>query len=189
MGQLGAVNFLIENGADPRLRDSEGQKTTALHEAARGGWPHVIASLARAGGDPAVVDEHGDTPLHIACRLGWRNAAAALLKADDATLGTLIAKNDRGQRPVDLAAACKRHHERGDICLLVDDFLEKQEARDLIRDAEKRAEDFRASNFSPPTNESCVASSSSAPDLILTHCSTVPSRQATRRTARNASAP
>jgi ankyrin repeat protein len=57
--------WLIKNGADPNLRDAEGN--TALHEAAsRGINPKVIQALLEAGGKKSLKNQAGLSPLDVA---------------------------------------------------------------------------------------------------------------------------
>ena len=64
-GQLGAVNLLIERGADVNARE-EGDNTYPMHWAAAAGHLDVVRRLADAGGD--VVGRGDDHALEV---IGW----------------------------------------------------------------------------------------------------------------------
>ena len=71
---LGAIEALLEHGADPDLTIAEGQDWTALHAAGFAGRPAVIRLLLEHGADPSVVtSRRGWTPLHALAWSGGRN--------------------------------------------------------------------------------------------------------------------
>lgn len=55
---------------DPFLNQQNYQRQTALHLAVVTEQPKVVEHLLKAGSDPTLVDNNGNTPLHMACRLG-----------------------------------------------------------------------------------------------------------------------
>src|SRR5690606_20013017 len=72
-GRPEAVMTLLANGADPRVRDQDGN--TPLHHAARSSDPGVAALLRDAAAELEAVNDDGLTPLGSACAAGnWRLA-------------------------------------------------------------------------------------------------------------------
>lgn len=63
-GQLGVVNYLLQQGANPNVRDEDGK--TPLHEACDIGSLPLVMALAEHGADINARDEDGETPLHEA---------------------------------------------------------------------------------------------------------------------------
>ncbi len=94
-GRPEAVMTLLANGADPRVRDLEGN--TPLHHAARSSDPGVAALLRDAAAELEVRNDDGLTPLGVACAAGnWRLARfllerGAVVQADGATPALLAA--------------------------------------------------------------------------------------------------
>jgi len=78
-GNIDAVKYLLQLGADPSLPDTTINNTTPLHEAARGGWGDIVTLLLQYRADPFVADLAGDTALHWAVRNQHRPAAKPLL--------------------------------------------------------------------------------------------------------------
>ncbi|KAK9867354.1 hypothetical protein WJX84_001740, partial [Apatococcus fuscideae] len=81
--ELGVVELLLEEGADPDLEDEAGQ--TPLHWAACVGHAAVIDKLVAGHGSSAAAankrDAQGWTPLHHAANHGAKAAVVALLQA------------------------------------------------------------------------------------------------------------
>ncbi|MCC7490764.1 MAG: ankyrin repeat domain-containing protein [Fimbriimonadaceae bacterium] len=78
-GQLQAVRWLLDHGADPRLADSNGW--TPLHYAARRGLAEPwLRALLAAGADPRAVNHDGQTPADLARERG-KVALVAVLSA------------------------------------------------------------------------------------------------------------
>ena len=68
--------------ADARLINMAGPRgATALHVAARYGWPDAITMLLRHGADTTLRDERGNTPLHKARQMKQQHAISLLLAA------------------------------------------------------------------------------------------------------------
>ncbi|KAL2099281.1 hypothetical protein ACEWY4_005761 [Coilia grayii] len=66
---------------DPFLNTQNYQRQTPLHLAVITEQPEVVASLVRAGCDPQLVDDSGNTALHIACRKGSVTCFSVLTQA------------------------------------------------------------------------------------------------------------
>ena len=81
-GELGVVELLLEEGADPDLEDEAGQ--TPMHWAACVGHAAVIDKLVAGHGSSAAAankrDAQGWTPLHHAANHGAKAAVVALLQ-------------------------------------------------------------------------------------------------------------
>ncbi|KAG2600688.1 integrin-linked protein kinase 1-like [Panicum virgatum] len=60
-GSVGGIRELLDGGADPNFRDSDGR--TALHIAACEGYAEVVELLLQRGAEAAVEDQWGSTPL------------------------------------------------------------------------------------------------------------------------------
>jgi len=76
-GRADAVTMLLANGADPRVRDADGN--TPLHHAARSSDPGVAVLLLNAGARVDALNEAGHSPLAAACAVGnWRLARLLL---------------------------------------------------------------------------------------------------------------
>ena len=80
-----AIEFLLENGADPNTVDHRGK--TPLHAAALKADKFLVRRLLDAGADPNAKEKSnalgggfsaGDTPLHSACELERKNNAACV---------------------------------------------------------------------------------------------------------------
>jgi len=123
---LGILDLLLENGADPNLRDREGNTAiqlaqaharlpsanniaglmqeyaslTPLHKAVRKGNLAAVKEMLKKGGDINAATTTGTTPLHIAARSGNNRMVKALL-----SLGASTAARDlNGETPLHYAA-------------------------------------------------------------------------------------
>lgn len=77
-GNAAMVTWLLENGADPALRDATGD--TALHIAANRGQVSVIPILVAGNADIEATDSRGNTPLHRSVMPGDLQATRVLLE-------------------------------------------------------------------------------------------------------------
>lgn len=71
-----AVVHLLNNGADPTLKNSYG--VTPLHAACRGGARQVVIKLLDAGADSAAKDDAGKTASDVAIEAGNTSIAALM---------------------------------------------------------------------------------------------------------------
>ena len=71
------VKFLLENGANPQLRDSE--KSTPLHRAAKNGSQSIVIMLYEYNADMDAKGPYERTPLHISAYNGKVDVTAQLL--------------------------------------------------------------------------------------------------------------
>ena len=84
---------------------------SCLHYAAGYGHEECVERLLEKQFDPVVQDHNGDTALHLAAIHGCPMSAFNLTKAAPATC---LTKNQKQQRPADVAKAC----ERGEVASL-----------------------------------------------------------------------
>ena len=63
-GDLKYLAYLLQQGADPNLRDNQGN--TALIFAARGGYDELVSTLLKVQANPNTVNSDGDMPLMLA---------------------------------------------------------------------------------------------------------------------------
>lgn len=69
-GQVDAVRFLLERGADLGAISQNHMANTALHGAIAGRRTHVVAILLERRADPDATDAGGNTALHLAAHEG-----------------------------------------------------------------------------------------------------------------------
>src|SRR5690606_6936916 len=124
-GRPEAVMTLLANGADPRVRDADGN--TPLHHAARSSDPGVAALLRDAAAELEERNNDGLTPLGIACASGNWRLARFLLERGAKT------QSDEGT-PALLAAAGVEEDDAAGVGLLL-----KHKARVDARDAQGRS--------------------------------------------------
>ncbi len=63
-GDMKYLAYLLQQGADPNLRDNGGN--TALIYAARGGYDELVSTLLKVKANPNAVNSDGDMPLMLA---------------------------------------------------------------------------------------------------------------------------
>ncbi|TAK38744.1 MAG: hypothetical protein EPO30_04275 [Lysobacteraceae bacterium] len=124
-GRPEAVMTLLANGADPRVRDRDGN--TPLHHAARSSDPGVAALLRDAAAELEVTNEEGLSPLGVACTAGnWRLARFLLERG--------ASPQPEGATPALLAAAGIDEDDPAGVQLLL-----KHKAKVDARDARGRS--------------------------------------------------
>jgi ankyrin repeat protein len=69
--QMGIVQLLLQEGADPNETDELG--LTALHWASANSAPEIVSLLVAAGARPSAQDAYGLTPLHYAAQMRARS--------------------------------------------------------------------------------------------------------------------
>jgi hypothetical protein len=78
-GHCEIVEWLLNRGADPNLREDEGF-LTPLHVAAGRGQVEISRMLLQHKVDQNALDKHGQTPLHLASQQGHIDVARLLLE-------------------------------------------------------------------------------------------------------------
>jgi len=81
-GSAGCAEVLLDHGAMPNVRDSEG--LTPLHWAVLCRNEPIVGLLVARGADPSVPDELGNTPLALAQEFGPATLVARLKVAGPA---------------------------------------------------------------------------------------------------------
>ena len=76
-GKIEAVNYLLDKGADPFIRDQLGRNL--LHAASNGGNVAIIAKMLSLGLDVSSKDMKSHTPLNFAKQFGKTKAVRFLL--------------------------------------------------------------------------------------------------------------
>jgi ankyrin repeat protein len=100
-GHAEAVRWLLEHGANVRVRSTNTLDNEPIHAALAGQDYDAIRALLDAGADPNAVEHGGFTPLHQAADPGDVRLIELLLARGART----DAKDDRGRTPLDLALA------------------------------------------------------------------------------------
>lgn len=75
-GHVKIVMLLLGHGADPNLRDQDGN--TSLHAAAQNGDTEMIRSLLFNGADLTICNKSGKTPFDLASEAGHAKAVSVL---------------------------------------------------------------------------------------------------------------
>ena len=81
------VDLLIRRGADINVKSEQSGGKTALHLAAGGGYPDVVALLVKAGAVINATDNYGHTPMF--------DAEAYVSSYDSIHAATRVAPNDK----------------------------------------------------------------------------------------------
>lgn len=93
-----SVNLLLEYGADLNFMDTSGR--TVLHETAGGNYLELVEILLANGAEVDVKDIAGSTPLHIAAASNRYHTAERLITAK----AEVNARDDSGDTPLHKAA-------------------------------------------------------------------------------------
>ncbi|KAI4880877.1 hypothetical protein NFI96_014925 [Prochilodus magdalenae] len=86
-----ATQIIKQSWNDPFLNWQNNQRQTALHLAVITEQPHVVEMLLKAGCDPCLVDQNGNTALHIACKRGSLACFAVLTQINTKHLRSILA--------------------------------------------------------------------------------------------------
>lgn len=142
---LAAVRWLLNLGANPKARDSNG--TTLLHAACRSGGRTAVQELIAQGLPVDSPDSSGWTPLHIAAMMGRRDLTVLLLRV----LANPSAKNSKGATPL---ALCSDPGTREVLEQFVADPAMKLPSRTplsevLLRLRGRQSDDFASTSCEP----------------------------------------
>ncbi|KAJ8341261.1 hypothetical protein SKAU_G00335520 [Synaphobranchus kaupii] len=86
------ANQMIDHSRnDPFLNTQNHQRQTPLHLAVIMEQPQIVERLLKAGCDPQLVDECGNTALHIACKNGSLHCFSLLTQACTQQLPSILA--------------------------------------------------------------------------------------------------
>ncbi|XP_035238739.1 nuclear factor of kappa light polypeptide gene enhancer in B-cells inhibitor, alpha b [Anguilla rostrata] len=86
-----AIQMIQHSRNDPFLNVQNHQRQTPLHLAVIMEQPQIVDRLLKAGCDPQVVDEFGNTALHIACKKGSLHCFSVLTQACTQQLQSILA--------------------------------------------------------------------------------------------------
>nr|QOY46861.1 cyclin-dependent kinase inhibitor 2C [Ambystoma andersoni] len=103
LGNPEIAQILLDNGADPNLRDPTG--FAVLHDAAREGFLDTIRTLVVFRAEVNIEDEEGNLPLHLAATEGHLGVVKFLLGNTDCRVSH---RNKHGRTAYDLAKVHKR---------------------------------------------------------------------------------
>ena len=113
--RTGVVQIFLEAGANPDSRDSS-LGETALKHAARKGYSSIVELLLAYGANPAIADDHSNTPLMAAVRSGDMDTASYLTTFSPPCQSVLNTKNHKGETALFLAVTM--NHQQEAILLL-----------------------------------------------------------------------
>ncbi|KAI4904493.1 hypothetical protein NFI96_018926 [Prochilodus magdalenae] len=100
-----AMKMIDMSVNDPFLNKQNNQRQTALHLAVVTEQPQVVERLLKAGCDPTLVDNNGNTALHISCRMGSLTCFSLLTQnCPDQLPAILQMPNYSGQKCLHLVA-------------------------------------------------------------------------------------
>ena len=102
VGNLEAVKYLVEKGADINVKDMWGE--TSLHYACRKGHLEVVKYLVEKGEGIHAKNKYGNIPLYLACQHGHLEVVKYLVEKG----ADVNAKNKYGNTP--LHYACREGH-------------------------------------------------------------------------------
>lgn len=86
-----AKQMIKHSRNDPFLNTQNYQRQTPLHLAVIMEQPQIVDQLLKAGCDPQLVDECGNTALHIACKKGSLHCFSVLTQACTQQLPSILA--------------------------------------------------------------------------------------------------
>ncbi|XP_060772255.1 nuclear factor of kappa light polypeptide gene enhancer in B-cells inhibitor, alpha a [Neoarius graeffei] len=102
-----AVQIIKHCVNDSFLNRQNHQRQTALHLAVIMEQPHIVEKLLKAGCDPRLVDQSGNTALHIACRRGSLACFAVLTQINTQHLRSILSvPNYSGHMCLHIASIC-----------------------------------------------------------------------------------
>ncbi|KAG9283215.1 NF-kappa-B inhibitor alpha [Astyanax mexicanus] len=85
-----AIQIISQSIKDPFLNRQNNQRQTALHLAVITEQPHIVERLLKAGCDPRLVDDNGNTALHIACKRGSMTCFSVLTQINTQHLRSIL---------------------------------------------------------------------------------------------------
>ncbi|KAF7690639.1 nuclear factor of kappa light polypeptide gene enhancer in B-cells inhibitor, alpha a [Silurus meridionalis] len=105
--QQEALHIIKQSFNDPYLDRHNHQRQTALHLAVIMDQPHIVEKLLKAGCDPRLVDQSGNTALHIACRRGSLSCFSVLTQISTSHLRSILSThNYSGHTCLHIASIC-----------------------------------------------------------------------------------
>ncbi|KAJ8356486.1 hypothetical protein SKAU_G00192800 [Synaphobranchus kaupii] len=84
------IQMINQSHGDPFLNIQNNHRQTALHLAVIMEQPQVVERLLKAGCDPQLVDDSGNTALHIACKRGSLSCFGVLTQVDSSHLPSVL---------------------------------------------------------------------------------------------------
>ncbi len=110
-GNLGEVQRLLAEGADPDVPDHMGR--TSVHRAAENGENAVLDVLLEAGANPDARDDEGRTPLHLAAASGSEPDSQAAIEVLLRRGASADPADAEGRTPLHVVA--KEHREAASV--------------------------------------------------------------------------